>query len=81
MSGYIYNIFERNTDCTECTGERNLILSTGQKWVATKFLKGVLESGLSLWDYDVFRSRDGFPMTAAEIDPYEFMQIDLGEVL
>lgn len=81
MSSYIYSIFERDDDCTECTGERQLLLSTTKKWVATKFLGQILAAGNSLYVYDVFRSRDGHGGTAVEVDPYEFMQIDLGEVL
>jgi hypothetical protein len=81
VSAYIYNIFERDDDCTECTGERQLLLSSSKKWVATRFLKEVLESGKSLMDYDIFRSRDGMGGTAVEIDPYDFMEVDLGEVL
>lgn len=81
MSQYIYNVFERDEDCTECTGERQLLLSTGKKWVATKFLTEVLSQGKSLYTYDIFRSKDGQGGTAMMVDPYEFMQIDLGEVL
>lgn len=80
MSSYIYNVFERDDDCTECTGERQLLLSTSKKWVAVRFLRGVLDEGNSLYRYDVFRSRDGYGGTAVEVDPYEFMEIDLGEV-
>lgn len=81
MSQYIYNVFERDDDCTECVGERQLLLSTSQKWVATRFLREVLDLGKSLHPYDIFRSKDGFGGTAVSVDPYEFMQIDLGEVL
>lgn len=81
MSQYIYNIFVRNTDCTECMGNRVLVLATGKKWVATRFLSGILESGLSIQDYEVARSREGLSDTSTMVDAYEFMQIDLGETL
>lgn len=81
MSSYIYNVFERDDDCTECPGERQLLLSTTKKWVATKFLRSILDKGLSIYNFDVFRSRDGMGGTAISVDPYEFVEIDPGEVL
>lgn len=81
MSTYIYNIFEQDTDCPGCTGERQLLLASTKKWVATGFLKEALASGRSLMDYEILRSRDGMGGTAISVDPYEFMKIDVGEVL
>lgn len=52
-----------------------------QKWRAIDFLKGELEDGLSMDLFKLTRMKDGQPHTRTELDPYEFMQIDLGEVL
>jgi hypothetical protein len=62
-------------------GERQLLLAASKKWVATKFLKEALAEGKSLMDYEVIRSRDCLGGTAVIVDTYEFMNIDLGEVL
>lgn len=78
MSAYIYTVFEADEHILE---DPQLLLATSKKWVATKFLKGIVESGLSLSNYQVARSRDGLGGTAVWIDSYEFMEIDLGEVL
>jgi hypothetical protein len=80
MSQYIYNVFVPVVECTECNAERQLVLSTGKKWVATQYLEGVLQEGGSLMNYDISRSIDGRPDTAVWIDSYEFMKIDLGEM-
>lgn len=81
MATYIFNVYERDTDCTECTGSPYVVYSSTKKWAAQKFLKGALESGLSLMNFDITRSKDGVAGSTVDIDPYEFMQIDLGEVM
>lgn len=81
MGAYIYNVYKSVTECTECTSEREHILATGQKWKAVEYLREILNEGLSLHDYDVTRSKDGQADSTLILDAYEFMQIDLGEVM
>lgn len=81
MANYIYNVFEVE-HCHECTGDRELRFSSTKKWLTTKWLStNVLGKGLPLTDYQVFRSRDGIADESTEVDVYEFMNVDLGEVL
>lgn len=76
MSGYIYNIY----DYSQLDGRTPQFAST-RKYEARRFLKQKLDEGTSLALFEVTRSRDGVKDTITYVDPYEFMQIDLGEVL
>lgn len=80
MASYIYNVL-KTEHCHECTGDRELRFSTTRKYEAVRFLTSILKEGWSIHDFQVFRSRDGIIGPPSEIDVYEFMQIDLGEVM
>lgn len=78
MASYIYQV----TEFTQIDPDESEIrIQTTRKYEATKFLQKELAAGKPLARYEVVRSRDGYVDTAKEIDVYEFMQIDLGEVL
>jgi hypothetical protein len=75
MSGYIYNLIQ-----STASGKVELLNSSTRKYEITRFIDNdYLKVGLSIAPLTVIRSRDGRPNSAVFIDPYEFMQIDLGE--
>lgn len=74
---YIYNVFET---LSQLDGP-SLQFSSTRKYEARKFLQAHLEEGSSLASFTVTRSRDGIKDTLTYVDPYEFMDIDLGEVI
>lgn len=77
MSSYIYNVFET---LSQLDGP-SLKFSSTRKYEARKFLQAHLEEGNSLAPFTVTRSRDGIKDTLTYVDVYEFMDIDLGEVI
>jgi len=77
MSGYIYKVSEYDI----LPDEYQIRLLTTRKYEATSFLRGLLGEGRSLSNFQVGRARDGKIDTLTYIDVYEFMEIDLGEVL
>ena len=74
MASYIYNVFDSLDDVPE------LKISTTRKYEATKYLKKILEGGDSIQYFEVFRCRDGVADSKTQVDVYEFMRIDMGEV-
>lgn len=79
MAGYIYSVKEVDNAQLDYPGQTRI--QTTRKYEARKFLEGQLEAGLSLAQFEVTRSRDGHADTAHTYDTYQFMDIDLGEVL
>jgi hypothetical protein len=51
-----------------------------KKWEAQKFLQDEVNNGGSLAEFQVIRMKDARPLTMTEVDVYEFMEIDQGEV-
>lgn len=78
MSGYIYTVKQGDAQLGE---EEQTRIQTTRKYEATKFLQRQLAEGVSLSKFEVSRARDGYADSLVYVDPYEFMQIDLGEVL
>lgn len=78
MSSYIYSVFERDPETFE---NEHLVYNSTKKWGAKKYLENVLASGDSIANFYVHRSRDSIAGTGSIINVYEFMEIDLGEVL
>jgi hypothetical protein len=75
MAGYIYNLVQ-----STASGKVELLNCSTKKYVITDFIKReFLEIGWSLDSLTIIRAQDGRPATVTHIDPYDFMQIDLGE--
>ncbi len=79
MSGYIYSVKEIDDAQLDYPGQ--VRIQTTRKYEATKFLERQLQAGNSLSQFEVSRSRDGREDSMHIYDTYEFMKIDLGEVL
>jgi hypothetical protein len=77
MSGYIYQVKQGDIQLGQ---EEQTRIQTTRKYEATRFLERQLMEGLSLSGFEVTRSRDGRVDTLVHIDPYEFMNIDMGEL-
>lgn len=72
---YIYTLLQ-----TTASGQAEIVLSCTQKWKMTRFIqKEFIEVGWPLSSLDIARCKDGYPETVTYIDPWEFMEIDLGE--
>ncbi len=78
MASYIYTVFETDPETFDNSQQ---VYSTTQKWKAQKYLRDVLNDGRSVDPFYVTRGRDGFVGTISLINGYEFLEIDLGEVL
>jgi hypothetical protein len=79
MAGYIYTVKEVDNAQPDYPGMTRI--QTTRKYEARKFLEARLSEGLSPAQYEVSRSRDGIRDTMVYVDVYEFMNIDLGEIL
>jgi hypothetical protein len=75
MAGYIYNLIG-----TSASGKVEFLNSSTKKYVITDFIRDhFINKGFSIAPLNVVRAQDGRPESVNYIDPYEFMQIDLGE--
>ena len=75
MSAYIYNLVE-----TCASGQVTLLNSSTKKYVIRDYIKkNWIEQGHSIAWLGVWRAVDGRPSSVKLIDPWEFMEIDLGE--
>ncbi len=81
MASYIYNVFYMGEPYTIPEDSPELVFASTRKYEAQKFLEQKLTEGISIAVFEVIRCRDGIKDTMTCIDVYEFMKIDVGEVL
>lgn len=81
MASYIYSVFYVGEPYTVPEDTPELKFASTRKYEAQKFLEQQLEEGTSIAVFDVVRCRDGIKDTTTFIDVYEFMKIDVGEVI
>lgn len=74
--GYIYIIFSHHIAYTPI-----LVWAGTKKHAAVAYLKEQLVNGVSMAEFQIKRMKDAQPDSESDIDVYEFMQIDLGEVM
>jgi hypothetical protein len=76
VASYIYTLMQATA-----SGKAELINTTSKKWALKAFIREkFLDVGWSIDSLVIYRSKDCIPNSATSVDPYEFMEIDLGEV-
>lgn len=75
MAGYIYNLIQ-----STASGKVEFLNTSTKKYVITDYINSqFINKGNSIAPLTIVRTLDGRPNTVTHIDPYEFMQVDLGE--
>lgn len=81
MASYIYSVFYVGEPYTVPEDSPEMKFATTRKYEAQKFLEQQLAEGTSLAVFEVTRCRDGIKDTMTYVDVYEFMKIDIGEII